>query len=143
MRERYEFRIIVEPAAAALAAQRRTGDEVAHILELTDTDRISAALDGGDNEDEILMEGDSRLHQAVTRASHNSLLCSQLDPVFLRMREYGTYRNRDSLRRAWEEHREIVLAIHRRDASAAFAAMHTHLTNAVERFQTAFSIKSD
>jgi GntR family transcriptional regulator, transcriptional repressor for pyruvate dehydrogenase complex len=124
----FEARKVVEPAMAALAAQRIDDGT----LDLLDSclDRARQAI--GDAE--AFMETDLELHDAIRVAAENAVLGRFMESI----RALGlASRMRTGARRAVHEqtvkdHRAIVAALRARDPEAASAAMHRHLEN-VER----------
>lgn len=120
-----EVRSIVEPAAARLAAQRRTDDDLA---ELADSLCLSAHADATAEE---VVAADIRFHRALLFATHNELLC-QMEIVI----ETGL-RTRDLLvhgQETWADavpaHRAVFDAVAAGDGDAAEQAMRTLLEQA-------------
>jgi GntR family transcriptional regulator, transcriptional repressor for pyruvate dehydrogenase complex len=124
----FEARKVVEPAMAALAAQR-IDDGTVDLLEAC-LERARVAL--GDAE--AFMEADIELHDAIRVASENAVLGRFMESI----RALGlASRRRTGARRAVMEqsikdHEAIVAALRARDPAAASAAMHRHIEN-VER----------
>jgi DNA-binding GntR family transcriptional regulator len=131
--ELYEIRLILEPQAAAAAAERADRDDLERVQALAD--RIEAGpADGVSQVDDLeayLQEIsiDAELHAAIVRAAHNRRLSAMYDglrthvliarTVFPRL-----YRSQPHRR---GEHRRIVDAIVAHDAGAASEAMTAHL----------------
>ncbi|MCR9278197.1 MAG: FadR family transcriptional regulator [Pseudomonadaceae bacterium] len=121
-----ELRLLVEPEACALAAERMTQEQLGEIraiyeqMESTDRTPDMEAVDG-------------RFHAAIARATENAALASTIEWLW-RLRaqsdlskgfhrlilEEGTFP-------ALEEHRAIVVALEARDPDAARDAMRRHL----------------
>jgi GntR family transcriptional repressor for pyruvate dehydrogenase complex len=124
----FEARKVVEPAMAALAAER-IDDGTLDLLDACLT-RAGAAI--GDAE--AFMEADLELHDAIRVAAGNAVLGRFMESI----RALGlASRRRTGARRAVQEqtvkdHRAIVAALRAHDPEAASAAMHRHLEN-VER----------
>jgi GntR family transcriptional repressor for pyruvate dehydrogenase complex len=124
----FEARKVVEPAMAALAAQR-IDDGTVDLLEAC-VERARAAI--GDAE--AFMEADLELHDAIRVAAENAVLGRFMESI----RALGlASRRRTGARRAVQEqtvedHRAIVAALRARDPEAASTAMHRHIEN-VER----------
>lgn len=123
MPEIIEARDALESKLAALAAQRRSDDDMA---------RIDAALDEmardiGDGGRGV--EGDELFHAAITAAAHSSLLArmmAEISDLILETRIESLSqpgRPRDSL----QAHRKIADAIRAKDPRAAAEAMHDHV----------------
>lgn len=125
-----EFRDIVESQAAALAALRANEVDLRRIGDCLS--RIEAAHAAGDPA--IEAEADAELHLLIYEASHNLVLLQIMralegnlrnDVIQNRGRMFTFSVTRDELR---DQHRAIAQAIMARDADAARAAAHRHLT---------------
>jgi DNA-binding FadR family transcriptional regulator len=124
LRTLQEFRRIFEPEAAALAAAKRSDEQMV---------KISRACEEMGSADTLTERcaADVRFHLAILEASHNELLLplgtlidSALDRLFVLItREAG------SLRYAQELHEAIERAIRRRRPTAARRAVHGLLAN--------------
>jgi len=118
-----ETRDALESKIAALAAERRTADDLARIEEaLEEMTRDVAAGGRG-------VDGDERFHGAVTAAAHSLLLARLMDEIRDLIRETRIEslsqpgRPADSL----VHHRAIADAIRTGNPEAAAAAMHDHV----------------
>lgn len=130
----FEFRAGLEPAAAALAAER---------VEKADIERIRHALEALDRavaEGRLGVEEDSTLHEEIARATHNpyhiSLQNSLRSHVVAGMnvtRNLSMKRQASKLRVVQDEHERIVRAISGRDPEIAFREMKEHILNARRR----------
>jgi GntR family transcriptional repressor for pyruvate dehydrogenase complex len=118
-----EARDALESKLAALAAQRRSDDDMA---------RIDAALDDMERDIEAGgrgVEGDELFHAAITAAAHSTLLArmrAEISDLILETRIESLSqpgRPRDSLK----AHRKIADAIRRKQPRAAAEAMHDHV----------------
>ncbi|MEV6930210.1 FCD domain-containing protein [Dactylosporangium sp. NPDC051485] len=113
--ELFEARLLLEPALAALAAQRAGAADVA---------AMRAALDGPDP-----VAADTELHRLIAGAAGNALLATMLQTLAT----LGAQSRRLTaaapgvLPRTASEHAAIVGAIERGDADGARAAMAAHL----------------
>jgi len=132
-----EVRRALEAEVAALAAQRRSADE------LTDIRQSMAALDkavraGGDGAEE-----DVNYHRAIAGAAHNPFLISTLDYLrqFLRgvtrVTRANEARRADFARQVRDEHEAITRAIEKGDPLLARQAATCHMDNAIERIRHA------
>jgi GntR family transcriptional regulator, transcriptional repressor for pyruvate dehydrogenase complex len=124
----FEARKVVEPAMAALAAER-IDDGTLDLLEAC-VDRARAAI--GDAE--AFMATDIELHEAIRVAAENAILGRFMESI----RALGlasrlrTGSSRAVQEQTVEDHKAIVAALRARDPEAASAAMLHHLDN-VER----------
>ncbi|WP_432842965.1 FadR/GntR family transcriptional regulator [Dactylosporangium sp. CA-092794] len=125
--ELFEARLLLEPALAALAAERADAERVA---------AMRAALSGPDR-----VAADEALHRLVAEAAGNALLATMLQTLsgLGRASRALTSSRPGVLRRTAAEHAAIVDAIERRDAPAAREAMAAHLRRiaAVAKRETA------
>jgi DNA-binding FadR family transcriptional regulator len=130
-----ELRIGVETEAAALAAQRRSDDDL-HELRSALVAFAEAVESGGD-----AVSPDYRFHAGIARATQNphyaELMASLGAKIIPRARlpagDAENQQRREYLRRVNAEHESIFDAIAARDADGARAAMRTHLVNSRER----------
>lgn len=125
----YEFRITLESAAAALAAQRRNGYHLAAIEEALE--EISTAADAGKYD----AAADHRFHIAVCRAGGNKYFESALAAVHdhligsieLSMRLLRIHRAEGWQQRLVAGHRKIADAIADGDATRAAQCARRHI----------------
>ena len=134
-REKYEMRLLLEEYCCRQAA---TNNE--HRREVTD--RLLSLLK--DMKDLLACEEnapqlyrlDGEFHSAITSLCDNSEIVRQINLINAEILTFGLLTSRSfPLRRqaaTFEEHRDIVSALLRRDADEAGAAMHRHLCNAME-----------
>ena len=118
-----EAREALESKLAALAAVRRTDDDLARIeaaLEVMATD-IAAGGRG--------VEGDELFHAAVTTAGHSALLQRLMGEISELVKEtrIESLSQPERPRESLEGHRRIAAAIRERDAAAATEAMRDHV----------------
>jgi len=117
-----EVRVVLEPEAARLAAER------ANEADRAELGALLAELDGGDGE---LMDLDERIHRAVYRAAHNDLLESTLEQYYvlaLRIWSIALDRSQD-LEEAVAAHRALLEAIQAGDGERAADTMRAHVQN--------------
>lgn len=118
-----EARSTLEVKLAALAAERRTEEDLARITSALET--MQAEIDDGDRG----AHGDELFHQAVTTAAHSPVLAQLmafigemvLETRLESLAQPG--RPEESL----ASHRDIAAAIGAQDAAVAAAAMHEHI----------------
>ncbi len=131
--EVFELRLVLEAGAAAIAAQRRTQEDLQRL------DKIVAAMAERLQTVRSAEQLDDAFHIAVAAATHN--------PLIERFQRYMADRiaasraltwSEEGMRRGWaqqahEEHLAIVAAIRAGDAAAAQVASAQHLLRAAER----------
>ena len=127
VRDVFELRAIVEPAAAALAAQRRSS---------TDVRDMRAALDDMEQHGLLTEEGraaDQAFHRAVLLAARNEPLVALISTIgaavewTTRLARLDLGQKRDPV----PDHRAVYTAIVERDGTAARNAMSTLVANAL------------
>ncbi|MDF1633257.1 FadR/GntR family transcriptional regulator [Mycoplana sp. MJR14] len=129
----YEFRLTVEPAAAAAAAERHDAVTLAAIRQALELMRDAT------NRQSHREDADFQFHLAIARAAQNSYFFTAMealkDHIAVGMRFHGASVKREStgLSRVFGEHEAIAEAIAARDAAKARQLMHDHLTGSRER----------
>ena len=130
----FEFRVGLEGAAAALAAERRDDDDLAAIQAAFD------ALEACIRDGQLGADADERFHMAIAKATHNEYYVSvrtSLQPhiaVGMNLaRNLTLLRTAERLRSVQDEHRAILDAIAARAPDAARTAMQSHIDNARRR----------
>jgi len=130
----FEFRVGLEGAAAALAAERRGDEDLMAIQSAFD------ALETCIRDGKLGVDADERFHLAIAKATHNDYYVSvqtSLHPHIVfgmnLLRNLSLLRTAQRLRLVQDEHRAIVDAIAARDAGAARTAMQSHIDNARRR----------
>lgn len=136
MQKIFEMRIMLEPYAARLAAERATPKQIeAMETLLADSDPILAE---GDHHQLIRL--DHRAHQLLAEAAHNEFLAETLERLYSHgLRVWYVNLHRVSrLRQEVEEHREVLAAIKARDGRRAEEIVRKHVTD-FHREQTELS----
>jgi DNA-binding FadR family transcriptional regulator len=124
-RELFEIRRMIEPEAAALAAERGSATECAEIVAALAA--MEAAEVGGDT----AIEADLRFHRGILTAAHNDLLLQMGNLIGVGL--VTSYRiSRDPYSVFLVRHREVAEAIERRRPPAARAAMERLLSGTLE-----------
>ena len=133
----YEFRLTVEPAAAAAAAERHDADTMNAIRQALELMRDAT------NRQSHREDADFQFHLAIARAAQNSYFFTAMealkDHIAVGMRFHGASVKRETtgLSRVFAEHEAIADAITRRDGAKARQLMFEHLSGSRERlFQT-------
>ncbi len=120
-----EVRVVLEPEAARLAAERATEADRAELTALIDE------LDAGGSE---LLGLDERIHRAVYHAAHNDLLEATLEQYYVLATRIWSialghaYEDRaHELEEAVEAHRTLLEAINDGDGERAAETMRAHV----------------
>ncbi|UAK26129.1 FadR/GntR family transcriptional regulator [Sphingomonas nostoxanthinifaciens] len=133
VRDLFELRFIIEPAAAALAARRRTEPQLAEMTEALETmARHSLKHPEG-------QQADQRFHRAVLRATGNAPLASLSSGIEAAVSWTTIYKQRKHAlpRDAVPDHRRLLAAIGDADPEAARAAMTALIALALEDTEVA------
>ena len=131
-------RRVIEGETAAMAAalaKRKDVDAMRKAIESMTADADQGVMP---------LEGDRAFHTAIVQASSNAVLVETVQtfwdarrgPLFVRLG--GHFETVRSWRAAIEEHHAVLDAIHARDATAARAAMHTHMDKSHARFSASW-----
>jgi GntR family transcriptional regulator, transcriptional repressor for pyruvate dehydrogenase complex len=130
----FEFRIVIESGAAALAAT------MADAQDLADIDRHCARLDAVIAQKALGVQEDFEFHLAIARACKNQFFVSviaamqqQVSFSISLMRNMSLLKSPTRQTLVQAEHLAIVAALKQRDAQAAGCAMRLHLENAQAR----------
>lgn len=120
-----EMRRLLEPAGAALAAERATAEQSAVLAE--EVSSLYAAV----ADPQLFLVHDARFHRAVGAASGNPIIASLVDLLtdacYEQARSLPPLASVDGLREAAATHRRIYHAIRGHDAARARAEMDAHL----------------
>ena len=118
-----EVRRILEPAAAALAAERMTAEQ------LTGLRKVLGDL-GPDPSVEALVANDLEFHRLIAEGAGNSVLCSLIDGLSgptVRARVWRGLTQDGAVDRTREQHQTIVEAIEGRNAELARSWTTVHI----------------
>ena len=130
LRDLYEARLIFEPAAAALACQRATDEEIRKILELGEKTQNQFAKDAMDDK---IIECEIAFHDALIEASHNRFF-SYFLPVInqtIRMTFELDFKWDLVAEGAYNDNILIMDFLQKRDVEAMRSIMTIHLRRAV------------
>lgn len=119
-----EVRLILEPAATAMAARAMTDSQIEELRAHLD------ALGAGPSVDD-LVASDLEFHRKIALGSGNSVLCSLLDSLSgptQRARIWRGLTQTDAVERTMAEHRAIVEAIASRSQGVARAWATVHVS---------------
>lgn len=125
----YETRIVLEGAAARVAAERRTEHDL-RLLRWGLEQTLEVPADDADR----MVESNRAFHRTVWRATRNESLIDLLERLDLHLARYPgtTLASPGRWAQALEEHGALVQAIDERDADSAEAIARTHFTSARE-----------
>ena len=136
LRAMMDFRLLIEPAAAAEAARRADAAEATAL-------RAFARTGGAGNYDatanRLDMVYDATFHDAVARLSGNRWLRESLAHLRCHLHMYRLYHHAQQAAATKPEHVAIAKAIGSKDPEAAAEAMRTHLQTAMRRLDRVFA----
>lgn len=133
LRQCYEFRLTLEPQAAASAAERHDEQSLGRIAEALNLLRVAT------DQRRHREDADFMFHFAIANAARNQYFTTAMDAledhIAVGMQFHGISLRLTSggLQHAFAEHAEIFDAIRNRDAEAARAAMRKHLEGSRDR----------
>jgi DNA-binding FadR family transcriptional regulator len=127
-RDLMEFRLSLEPSIAELSVARASGADIGQMQAAIDQSRVAKSL-------QQFEDCDDALHKAIAASTRNPLF-SAFAVIVTEIRnqgDWGALKKKtltDQMRDVHTvEHVDIVDAIRRRDAIAAYATMKVHLQN--------------
>jgi GntR family transcriptional regulator, transcriptional repressor for pyruvate dehydrogenase complex len=125
--ELYEVRLILEPAAAAIAAKHRSDDDLLAMRRARTHYRVAYEMGTP------VWEADIEFHQAIAEASGNAVLAKVLAPVsdLLNNARQATGTLPAAVEIALGQHDEIAEAIEARAATRARRAMTRHIESGI------------
>lgn len=126
--ELHELRELLEPAAAARAAERITAEDLAHLDQLA----AEARPQSRPKWEAAAQQFDFALHLTVADRSGNFALAETLRKIwtFKRISYLAAPEPAETLEKGYAEHLSLLAALHARDAETARAAMLFHLRSA-------------
>ena len=136
LRALMDFRLLIEPAAAAAAA-RNTSPEDAEAL--TAFARSGGAGDYDDTANRLDMIYDAAFHDRIATLSGNQWLRESLARLRSHLHMYRLYHHAKHAAATKPEHVALAEAIAAREPEAAAEAMRLHLTTAMKRIDDFFA----
>jgi DNA-binding FadR family transcriptional regulator len=126
LRDLYEFRLLIEPEAAAWMAERGKPAQLAELVELAAEMESLAGMGVAVAE---VLHADRSFHDLVARAGDNRVLAAVSRDIREVIETLWGLTNLDAAaaKQVAEQHRRIADAVQSRDARAAAAAMRDHL----------------
>lgn len=124
----YEMRLIFEPEAAYLAAERGTETEIRRILE------YGRKVEEQIRADQDRTENEQAFHKAIAQATHNEFM-NQLMPILFQAISKGVTLSEQSdkaIDDTLNDHRTIMEFLQQRNAEGAKNAMKIHILHAIK-----------
>jgi len=123
----YETRMVLESAAARMAADRRTSHDLIHMRRM-----LARTREVADDDPKAMAASNVRLHRVIWQAAHNSSLIDLLERLNMHLGRYPattlSYPGRWA--KAKTEHDQLVAAIEARDGARAAEIASQHFTAA-------------
>lgn len=137
LQQHYEIRLLLEPFAAARAAELMSDEAVAEL------EAIDAEMRSIRHEDSRLAYGefaqsDGRFHDLIALSSGNALVHETLARLHIHVHLFRLYFHARATSDANNEHAFIIAAIKNRDPVAAESAMRDHIERSRMRFMAIF-----
>ncbi|MFE7710778.1 GntR family transcriptional regulator [Streptomyces sp. NPDC057486] len=133
LQELFEMRLLLEPRAAALAAENATEAELDLLEGLVEEMRAHPGPTGRYANYRDFAALDQRFHDAIAAASHRLLLADAVERLHSHLHIFRLISVHSTEDPTLVEHERIVRAILRRKADRAAEAMADHLTRSMER----------
>ena len=127
-RDLYEMRLIFEPEAAYLAAQRGTDAEIKRILDYGK--RIENEIKNGEDR----TKDEHAFHKAIAQATHNEFM-NKLMPILYQAISKGvvlSVQSEKAMNDTIGDHRMIMEFLEQRNAEGAKNAMKIHIMHAIK-----------
>lgn len=132
LRAMFEFRLLVEPWAAKVAAQSRLSNP-GHQL-LRQIAELDVLIEGHPDVRYELVEHDARFHDTILASIDNAVLRTAYSQTHCHLHAFRLYPSDHTGEVTITEHRKIADAIRAGEAEGAEAAMRAHLVTAYLRF---------
>lgn len=137
VRDLYTLRQLIEPYAAARAAEAMTVDSV-EVLKAIDHD-MSNIVAGDASAYSRFAEADDRLHRLIATLSGNRLIADTIERLHAHLHIFRALYSTNAPTEAAAEHRAIIDALVARDGEAAANAVRVHLEASQQRMDRVLS----
>lgn len=136
LRSMIDFRLLLEPAAAAAAAERVTDAQAASLLELA---RSGGSGQSDPTANRLDMIYDAQFHDTIAMLGGNAWLRDALARLRSHLHMYRLYHHAHHVAATTPEHVQIAEAIAARRPDEAREAMSRHLHTAMRRLDDVFA----
>ncbi|WP_293974360.1 GntR family transcriptional regulator [Sphingomonas sp.] len=141
VRDLYALRKLIEPYAAARAAEAMTDESIA---ELQAIDReMTEVVDGDALAYSQFAEADARLHRLIAEGSGNRLVAETIERLHAHLHIFRALYSTNAPTRAATEHRAIIEALVAHDPDGAERAVLQHLERSEQRMDTVLAAPED
>ncbi len=127
--EAFQLRLLLEPYAASVAAQRATPEQIDELETINRGMREAAESDAADRVDRV-QKLNNRFHHALLAAAQSARVRSLVDSLLDLPIIIGSFYfySREDMLRSVDHHRDIIAALRAGDAAHAEVAMRFHLS---------------
>lgn len=134
----YEFRLLIEPAAAGMAARKRSEQQLGRMGELSKAMEDLGTAGPEHSDYSRFASLDAELHSTIAQVSGNRHIYDGLVRLRTHVHIFRLMHDSKIAVEAIEEHRFIVRAIETSDPHLAGAAMRSHIERSRDRLLRAF-----
>ena len=127
--ELYEVRLLIEPYAAARAAERMGEEDLARLSALAKSMEPGETRTSYDR----FADQDSELHEMIAHGSGNSIIEESLSRLHIHLHVFRLRSHSEVTTEAYAEHERLVAALAARDGRAAEDAMRLHIERSYAR----------
>jgi GntR family transcriptional repressor for pyruvate dehydrogenase complex len=136
----FEIRKYLELGSAALAAERATNEEIDHL------ERLLKEMEEDLRRNRLGAKADHEFHTALAEATHNEAYIHIMKTIYdllqeeLRIAWGGVFRKKDSRKKLFQQHKNILEAVKQRDPKKGREASLAHLRYVEEKWQAALPL---
>jgi DNA-binding GntR family transcriptional regulator len=135
VRDLYTLRLLIEPYAAARAAENMDSEG---LIALGEIDRdMRMAVNGADCDYARFAEADARLHRLIATGSGNRLIAETIERLHAHLQIFRSLYSTNAHEEAAREHEGIIAALLARNGPAAEEAVREHLARSQKRMDRA------
>ncbi|AZL58161.1 GntR family transcriptional regulator [Tabrizicola piscis] len=134
----YEFRLLLEPEGAKLAARNMTSEAMAAIEAIAaDMENSGTPVDRNSRYSRFA-RADAQFHDAILRVGGNNVMRQALSGQHVHLHLFRLMFHARVTAEALEEHERLLVALRNRDPDAAAQAMRDHIQRSHDRLLAAF-----
>jgi DNA-binding GntR family transcriptional regulator len=133
VRDLYELRLLIEPYAAARAAERMNDDTLAILSQMEE--EMAQLEPGSGGAYARFAEADAMLHRLVANGSGNRLIAETIERLHVHLHIFRFLYRTNAPEEAAHEHAALLRALIAHDPAAAEEAMRVHLERSRARME--------
>jgi len=137
----YTLRLLVEPYAAARAAEKMDDETLVTLQEIDEGMR--GVADGNDRDFARFAEADAKLHRLIATGSGNRLIAETIERLHAHLQIFRSLYSTNAPEEAAAEHQRIIEALMAHDPAAAEEAVREHLERSQARMDRASARSAD